>query len=145
MAVAQETQAPQATQDQAQGYGSSVSDEASNYLQNNSQQASQEQSHENSKDQSQQSQQGQEPKTVVERKEKFADAKKAWISFYKSHRNQVFYGGIGVAIALSLIILGFWATLLLGIFVIAGVLYGRYKDGDVRFMATIQNLIDRLA
>ena len=79
-----------------------------------------------------------------ERDELFPNAKRAWFNYYNEHRNQVVFAGIGLAVAAGFLIIGFWPTLLLAVFITAGVLYGRYKDGDRRMAATVKGIIDRL-
>lgn len=69
---------------------------------------------------------------------------RAWITYYRDHRNQVVCATIGLLVAAGFLIIGFWPTLLLAVFISIGVLYGRYKDGDRKMMVTVKNVIDRL-
>ena len=77
-------------------------------------------------------------------KEFFPNAKRAWFTYYRAHRNQVVCASIGLLVAAGFLIIGFWPTLLLAVFISAGVLYGRYKDGDRRMTATVKNIASRL-
>lgn len=76
--------------------------------------------------------------------EMFPHAKRAWFSYYRAHRNQVVCASVGLLLAAGFLTIGFWPTLLLAVFISAGVLYGRYKDGDRRTAATVKSIIDRL-
>ncbi|WP_218971884.1 DUF2273 domain-containing protein [Raoultibacter phocaeensis] len=80
----------------------------------------------------------------AKQEELFPNAKKAWFSYYRNHRNQVIFASVGLLVAAGFLIIGFWPTLLLAVFITAGVLYGRYKDGDRKTVATVQGIISRL-
>lgn len=98
-----------------------------------------------SADTAQKSSAPQEAPAEQERNEEmFPNAKRAWFSYYRAHRNQVVCASVGLLLAAGFLIIGFWPTLLLAVFISAGVLYGRYKDGDRRTAATVKSIIDRL-
>lgn len=80
----------------------------------------------------------------VQQEELFPNAKRAWFSYYRTHRNQVVCAAVGLVVAAGFLTIGFWPTLLLAVFISAGVLYGRYKDGDRKTAATVRSIIDRL-
>lgn len=80
----------------------------------------------------------------AKQEELFPHAKKAWFSYYHDHRNQVIFASIGLIVAAGFLIIGFWPTLLLAVFITVGVLYGRYKDGDRKTVATVKGIISRL-
>lgn len=80
----------------------------------------------------------------VEYKEWFPRVKSAWFEYYNSHRNQVVCALIGGGIAVGFLVIGFWSTLLLAVFITIGVFYGRYKDGDRGIRIAVARLMDRL-
>lgn len=104
---------------------SSVSDEASRYLQQNKSEK-------------------QTPTKQEPLKDAAFRARKGWVEFYKTHRNQVLFGTTGFLFGVGCITIGFWPTLLAAVFISAGILYGRYKDGDQSLILQIQRLIDKL-
>ncbi|MEQ3362045.1 DUF2273 domain-containing protein [Raoultibacter massiliensis] len=84
------------------------------------------------------------PVRAASQEELFPNAKHAWFSYYRTHRNQVVCAAVGLLVAAGFLIIGFWPTLLLAVFASAGVLYGRYKDGDRKTAAAVRGIIDRL-
>lgn len=87
-----------------------------------------------------------EPVETAQPSEKkyFPRIKNAWFTYYNEHRNQVVCAFIGLLIASGFLIIGFFPTLLLAVFISIGVVYGRYKDGDQRTRSAIARIIDRL-
>lgn len=85
-----------------------------------------------------------QPEQQKREEELFPNAKRAWFSYYRAHRNQVVCASVGLAVAAGFLLIGFWPTLLLAVFITAGVLYGRYRDGDRRMTAAVKGIIDRL-
>lgn len=56
----------------------------------------------------------------------------------------VVYGILGFVVAALILVVGFWPTLLLTLFVTVGVLIGRYRDGDRYLRQLIRHFIDRI-
>lgn len=66
-----------------------------------------------------------------------------WESFYSQNRHAVFYAILGFVIAFALLVIGFWRTMLLCIFITAGIAYGQYRDGNPRIILFFLKLIGR--
>lgn len=61
---------------------------------------------------------------------------------FPGHEN-AFYGGVtGLALAILFLIVGFWTTLEIALFCIAGVAVGQLLDGDPRIIRTIRSLFE---
>lgn len=64
---------------------------------------------------------------------------------YVSGRGRAFtYGLAGLAVAVLMLIIGFWPTVLLAAFAAIGVAIGRYRDGDARMQKMAANLTARI-
>ena len=74
----------------------------------------------------------------------FASMQNACSTYTQKHRHAVCYGIIGFAAAALVLVVGFWQTLLLALFAIAGVFIGRYQDGDRKAISAVRALIGRM-
>ncbi len=63
-------------------------------------------------------------------REALADADESFTRYAMAHRNTVAGGFLGLVMALLIIFLGFWNTLLIALFVLIGVIIGQALDGD---------------
>ncbi len=70
-------------------------------------------------------------------------AKTRWNTYYGSNSHTVAYAIVGFIVALALLCIGFWRTLLFAIFIVAGVAYGQYRDGNPRIVNFFKRIIDR--
>lgn len=69
--------------------------------------------------------------------------KSAWLAYYPKHRNAIIYGGLGFIVAILILTAGFWPVLLVVLLTVAGTLYGRYQDGNVKVQAFFNHLFRR--
>lgn len=69
--------------------------------------------------------------------------KSAWLSYYPKHRNAVIYGLLGFIVAILILTVGFWPILLVVLLTAAGVIYGRYQDGNPKVCAFFDHLFRR--
>ena len=79
-----------------------------------------------------------------EKKSNITEIRDAWSRYYRKHRNKVVYTALGFLIAASFLLIGFWGTLLLIIFIVLGMIYGGFKDGDKKAVDIVANLVNRL-
>lgn len=63
-----------------------------------------------------------------ENKEKQSDNRSALKEIYEAQPNTIRLSALGFIIAISFLIIGFWATLLIILLTGAGFVYGQYKD-----------------
>ena len=63
-------------------------------------------------------------------REALVDADESFTRYAASHKNTVLCGLLGLVLALLILFLGFWSTLLIALFVLVGVLIGQALDGD---------------
>lgn len=54
------------------------------------------------------------------------------------------YGAIGFIAAALVLTIGLWPTILLALFAAAGVIVGRYRDGDQKTQKALRNLLERM-
>lgn len=73
----------------------------------------------------------------------YASMKRAFSPYVENHSHAVLYGIIGFVAAALILIVGFWPTVLLALFAAAGVLIGRYRDGDRKTREQMRNVLDR--
>ena len=64
----------------------------------------------------------------TENKEKQSDNRSALKEIYQAQPNTVRLSALGFIIAISFLIIGFWATLLIILLTGAGFVYGQYRD-----------------
>lgn len=77
--------------------------------------------------------------------ESLLDQLRAWVgTAMPGHENAVLWGIAGLAIALILLFVGFWQFLVIMLFVVAGVSFGQYLDGDPKIMSTIRGWLETL-
>jgi uncharacterized membrane protein len=69
--------------------------------------------------------------------------KSAWLAYYPKHRNAIIYGGLGFIVAILILTAGFWPVLLVVLLTVAGTLYGRYQDGNVKVQTFFNHLFRR--
>ena len=53
----------------------------------------------------------------------------AW-SYARSHPFTVAYGTVGLVLALLILIIGLWDTIVIAVFVMVGAMIGQIRDGD---------------
>ncbi|MCC6102352.1 MAG: DUF2273 domain-containing protein [Atopobiaceae bacterium] len=61
---------------------------------------------------------------------------------YPGHEHAFVGGATGFVVALLVFAIGFWATLLIVVFVIAGIAIGQYFDGNPQIAHTIRRLFE---
>lgn len=65
------------------------------------------------------------------------------LSWMRQNLNTVLWMLLGFAIGLGILVLGFWKTALIVLCLLAGYLYGSYKDGNPRLLERIRRFIER--
>lgn len=63
-----------------------------------------------------------------------------WITYHATHRNTVFYGFLGLLVALGIIFFGIWRALLVVALIFLGVAFGQYLDGNPRVFNSLRGL-----
>ncbi|MGI6161355.1 MAG: DUF2273 domain-containing protein [Christensenellales bacterium] len=58
--------------------------------------------------------------------------------FYSRNKNGVIGAAAGIAVALLIIFIGFWTTLLIALFAFIGLLFGRARDRGVSIIEYIK-------
>ena len=57
------------------------------------------------------------------------------------HENEFLFAGIGFIAALILLFIGFWQFMLILLFVVAGVMFGQYLDGEPKVLNALKEWI----
>lgn len=57
------------------------------------------------------------------------------------HGNAIFFGIMGFLAAVLIFVVGFWETLLMVVFVLVGVTFGQWLDGDPKIWNALRSLI----
>lgn len=70
-----------------------------------------------------------------------ANTRDALLLFLKKHGHALAYGLLGFLIALLILTIGFWPTLLLSVFAAIGVIIGTYQDGSVHLRRLLARLM----
>ena len=73
----------------------------------------------------------------------YASMKKAVSPYVEKHSHAVLYGIIGFIAAALILIIGFWPTVLLAVFVAVGAVIGKYRDGDRKTREQMKHVLDR--
>lgn len=96
------------------------------------------------------------PKTTIEQdappeaapaSERFSAARtagklSAWFRrAFPGHENAVIFGALGLIAAILIFVVGVWRTLVIVLFVVAGVAIGQVADGDPKILRTVQRLL----
>lgn len=76
----------------------------------------------------------------TENKEKQNSYKSAFKNLYEAEPNTVRLSALGFIIAISILLFGFWATLLIIVLTGAGFVYGQYRDKK----AWVYNLLKKI-
>ena len=66
----------------------------------------------------------------------------AWLEYFTSHKSTVLYGAAGFIAGLCILCFGFWPVLLVLLCTYAGMLYGRYRDGDAKIVNFLKEHFD---
>lgn len=74
----------------------------------------------------------------------FIERISSWVkNAFPGHENAVMFGLAGFVIAVLLFAIGFWRTLLITLFVVAGVAIGQMLDGNPKILRAIQRWLNR--
>jgi len=86
-----------------------------------------------------------EPAPTPSQREQAASAARgplAWLSrTFPGHEHAVFGGLVGLLVAVSVFVFGFWRTLFVAALVVVGVAVGQYLDGDARIVRVLRRII----
>lgn len=74
----------------------------------------------------------------------FTNFKQVASPYMEQHGHAMLYGFIGFLIALLILIIGFWQTVLLVAFAAVGVVIGCYRDGNPTVRRRLKDFIDRI-
>lgn len=66
----------------------------------------------------------------------------AWLEYLTNHKSTVLYGAVGFIAGLCILCFGFWPVLLVLACTYAGMLYGRYRDGDAKVVDFLKEHFD---
>ncbi len=70
------------------------------------------------------------------------DAAATWVDgAFPGHRNAVLFGVLGFVCALLIFWIGFFQALLVAVFVVCGVAFGQWLDGDPRIVNGVKRLL----
>lgn len=68
-------------------------------------------------------------------------AASSWVDgAFPGHRNAVFFGLVGLLAALLIFWIGFFRVLFVAVFVVCGVAFGQWLDGDARIVKALKKL-----
>lgn len=84
------------------------------------------------------------PPSGKEKPGAFEGMKQAATSYAQRHSHAMLYGAIGFIAATLVLTIGLWPTILLALFAAAGVIVGRYRDGDQKTQKALRNLLERM-
>lgn len=69
------------------------------------------------------------------------EAASSWVDgAFPGHRNAVFFGLVGLVAALLIFWIGFFRVLFVAVFVVCGVAFGQWLDGDARIVKAVKKL-----
>ncbi len=63
--------------------------------------------------------------------------------YAESHPHTVLYGFIGFVLAVLILVLGLWNTIIIAVFVVVGAMLGQARDGDNAIVNFFGKLFDR--